>query len=68
MEYRGIEFRILQTIPKGWRWEFEWNGIARDGDGVDRNSAVARAKKAIDIAVNAAARQIRRLRAVARHD
>ena len=53
MEYRGVEFRILQSIPKGWRWEFEWNSSVRSGTGVDRKNAVSRVRKAIDTAIDA---------------
>jgi hypothetical protein len=51
MEHCGVEFRILQTIPKGWRWEFARDGIARNGTGFDRQNAINRARKAIDAIV-----------------
>lgn len=48
MYHRGVEFRILQTLPRGWRWQFEHNGVWRDGAGIDRLNAIHRAKTAID--------------------
>lgn len=54
MQYRGLEIRLLQTIPRGWRWEFAWADSVKDGTGIDRDNAIFRAKKAIDAAFKAA--------------
>lgn len=51
MEYRGIVVGILQSVPHGWRWQFECNGISKNGRGFSRQNAAHRAKKAVDAAL-----------------
>ena len=51
MEYRGIVVGILQSIPNGWRWQFELNGTSKCGQGFSRQNAAHRARKAIDAAI-----------------
>jgi hypothetical protein len=48
VEYRGFEFAVLQTIPKGWRWSVKRD--RRDGAGTsdDREDAIKQAKQYID--------------------
>jgi hypothetical protein len=50
MNYRGIEFRILQTIPRGFRWSVQTGKGERFGTASvsDREEAIRRAKAAID--------------------
>jgi hypothetical protein len=50
MEYRGVEFTVLQTAsPRGWRWTFELPGRKpRSGVVHDRAGAIINAKRAID--------------------
>ena len=49
MEYRGVEYAVVQTISKEWRWS-----VARDsgndkvGFCTNREAALARAKGVID--------------------
>ena len=49
MEYRGVEYAVVQTICKQWRWS-----VARDGGNdkvgfcTNRETALARAKGLID--------------------
>jgi len=49
MEYRGVEYAVVQTISKQWRWS-----VARDsgndkvGFCTNRETALARAKGVID--------------------
>ena len=48
MEHRGVQFRVLQSISKGWCWDFEGDDVTRSGTGVDRQDAETRAREAID--------------------
>ncbi|QOZ25120.1 hypothetical protein [Bradyrhizobium sp. CCBAU 51753] len=51
MEYRGIVVSILQSVPNSWRWQFECNGISRNGHGSSRQNAARRARTAVDVAI-----------------
>ena len=55
MEYRGVEFTVLQTLsPKGWKWTIELPGQKpKSGVVHDRAGAIVRAKRAIDTALGA---------------
>jgi hypothetical protein len=52
MIYRGVEYRLVQTIaPKGWRWSFEYAGRQRSGHKSHREEAVTHLKRSIDQAI-----------------
>jgi hypothetical protein len=53
MEYRGVEFHVVQTAnPTGWKWTVHLKGgRTRTGDSFSRNSAMVRARFAIDKAL-----------------
>jgi hypothetical protein len=49
MEYRGVEYAVLQTICKQWRWSVARDsGDDRVGFCTNREDALARAKRVID--------------------
>ena len=53
MEYRGVEYRILQGIrPGDWKWTVLLETAGKNsGQAVRRDHAVAAAKHAIDLAL-----------------
>jgi len=53
MEYRGVEFTVLQTLsPKGWKWTIELPGHKpKSGVTHDRADAIVHARRAIDISL-----------------
>jgi len=49
MEYRGVEYALVQTISKQWRWSVARdNGNDKVGFCTNRETALARAKRVID--------------------
>jgi hypothetical protein len=48
MEYRGMEYAVVRTIPNGWRWFVRRDRKDRIGISYSREEAIARAKKFID--------------------
>jgi hypothetical protein len=48
MEYRGFEYQVVQTIPRGWRWSVKREPADRTGIADDRLEAVTRAQRFID--------------------
>ena len=48
MEYRGMEYAVVRTIPNGWRWFVRRERKDRVGLSYSREEAIARAKKFID--------------------
>jgi hypothetical protein len=48
MEYRGMDYAIVQTIPKGWRWSVVRDRSDKVGWSIDRAEGIARAKTFID--------------------
>jgi len=48
MEHRGIEYTVLPTIPKGWRWSVRRDQIDRGGTCYNREDAIQKAKVFID--------------------
>jgi hypothetical protein len=48
MEHRGIEFAIVRTIPKGWRWSVKRHYGDKEGTCYDREDAIRKAKQFID--------------------
>jgi hypothetical protein len=48
MEYRGVEYQVVQTIKKGWRWSVKRKPNDKVGITDNRMGAVARAQRFID--------------------
>jgi hypothetical protein len=48
MEYRGVEYSILQTITNAWRWSVKRENEDKTGIVNDRATAVLRAERFID--------------------
>ena len=48
MEYRGVEYAIVQTIPNGWRWSVKHDRFDKVGWSDNRAEGVACAKTFID--------------------
>ena len=49
MEYRGVEYAVVQAIPTGWRWSVKRAGQSdKVGTSLTRESAILRAKRFID--------------------
>jgi hypothetical protein len=48
MEYRGVEYQVVQTIPKGWRWSVRRDRTEKVGSASDRMEAVGKAHRFID--------------------
>lgn len=48
MEHRGVEYAILPTIPKGWRWSVRRGQSDRGGTCYNREDAVRKAKQYIE--------------------
>jgi len=53
MQYRGVEFAVVQTIaPRGWRWSVDNDQMEKAGTSPDRNGAIRLAQKFIDRKIN----------------
>ncbi len=53
MEHRGIEYRIIQGIKRGfWKWSVETATDRKSGTSDSREAAMAAAKRAIDNALD----------------
>jgi hypothetical protein len=49
MEYRGIEYRVIQGIKRGfWKWSVDTSAGTRTGTSDSRDTAVSAAKRTID--------------------
>jgi hypothetical protein len=48
MEYQGVEFAVVQTIPRGWRWSVTLDSNDKVGEALTREAGVMRAKLFID--------------------
>ena len=53
MEYRGVEFAVVRTIPKGWRWSVKRDHNDKVGKSPDRETAVWLAQMFIDRMIKA---------------
>jgi hypothetical protein len=53
MQYRGIEYQVVQTAnPTGWKWTIQFDSKrVKTGAGYNRTSAIALAQRAIDKAL-----------------
>ena len=48
MEYRGVEYTVVRTIDKGWRWTVKCGDSEKAGTASNRASAIFRAQRYID--------------------
>jgi hypothetical protein len=48
VEHRGIEYTVLPTIPRGWKWSVRRNQNDRGGTCYYRDDAIQKAKLFID--------------------
>ena len=53
MEYRGVEYAVVRTIPKGWRWSVKRDHNDKVGKSPDRETAVRLAQMFIDTMIKA---------------
>jgi hypothetical protein len=57
MEHRGVEYRIIQGIKRGfWKWSVETE--KNSGTSDSRDAAMAAAKRAIDNALDPKKRKL----------
>jgi hypothetical protein len=59
VEYRGVEYAVVRTIPNGWRWSIKRDDGERFGTSDNRDTAIARAKKSIDHLIKEKVRKAR---------
>ena len=53
MEYRGVEYRIMQGIQRGlWKWSVETETGTKSGTSQSKDAAMNAAKHVIDIALD----------------
>jgi hypothetical protein len=48
MEYRGVEYAVVRTIQKGWRWSVKRDGNDKVGRSFDQPTAILSAERFID--------------------
>jgi hypothetical protein len=48
MEYRGIEYAVVQTIENDWRWSVKRTPKDKVGKSWDRDTGIIRAQQFID--------------------
>ena len=53
MEYRGVEYEVVQTITNTWRWSVKRENDYKIGIVLDRATAMLRAERFIDELVKA---------------
>ena len=53
MEYRGVEYMVVQTITNAWRWSVKRDEVDKTGIVQDRNDAITRAERFIDDLIKA---------------
>ena len=56
MEYRGVEYMVVQTITNTWRWSVKRDGIDKTGIVLDRDTAMQRAERLIDELIKASSK------------
>jgi hypothetical protein len=57
MEYRGVEFALVMTIDKQWRWTVKRDHCDKAGKSLDRATAILRAQRFIDELIKAKAEE-----------
>jgi hypothetical protein len=59
MEHRGVEYRTIQGIQRGfWKWSVETETEKNSGTSDSRDAAMAAAKRAIDNALDPKKRKL----------
>jgi hypothetical protein len=59
MEHRGVEYRIIQGIKRGfWKWSVETETGTKSGTSDSKDAAMAAAKHAIDTALDPIKRKL----------
>jgi hypothetical protein len=59
MEHRGVEYRIIQGIKRGfWKWSVETETGTKSGTSDSKAAAMAAAKHAIDTALGPVKRKL----------
>jgi hypothetical protein len=48
MEYRGVQYSVVRTITKGWRWSVKRDHHDKVGTSTDRETAISLARRFID--------------------
>jgi hypothetical protein len=48
VEYRGVEYEVVQTITNTWRWSVKRQDGSKMGIVLDRDTAIQRAERFID--------------------
>jgi len=61
MEHRGVEYTLVRTIDKGWRWSVKRGRGDKTGSASDRERAIFRAKRFIDEMLSRASKKSRDL-------
>ena len=56
MEYRGVEYMVVQTITNNWRWSVKRDGVDKTGIVLDRDTAMQRAERFIDELIKASSK------------
>ena len=57
MEYRGVEYEVVQTITNGWRWSVKRDHNDKVGASPDRAQAIRLAQRFIDELIKSRERQ-----------
>jgi hypothetical protein len=57
MEYRGIEYEVVQTITNAWRWSVGREDGSKMGIVLDRDTATQRAERFIDELIKASSKR-----------
>jgi hypothetical protein len=56
MEYRGVEYEVVQTIKNTWRWSVKREDGSKVGIVLDRDTAMQRAERFIDELIKASSK------------
>jgi hypothetical protein len=53
MQYRGVDYMVVRTIPRGWRWSVKREGrTEKAGSAYSRANGMVLARKFIDQLMN----------------
>jgi hypothetical protein len=58
MEYRGLEYSVVQTMTNAWRWSVKRENDNKTGIVPDRATAVLRAEQFIDELIKARSKPV----------
>jgi hypothetical protein len=56
MEYRGVEYEVVQTIKNTWRWSVKRKDGSKMGIVLNRDTAMQRAERFIDDLIKASSK------------